>query len=173
MTEKEKKKEKDRQWYLKNREKKLAKVKAYREENRDKVNASAKAYRERPESKQIIREYNRNRRAASKQEIDKIKLRYGCQNPNCPVSDECSAEELDLHHRDPTKKEASIGSLRKDSRKKVVTEIEKCHVLCAICHRRVHLGLVECEQLDLVKVNPDEYQISSSDTPELPESDLA
>ena len=48
---------------------------------------------------------------------------------------------MDLHHTDPSVKEANIscgiktmgvGRLRK--------EIEKCVVLCAVCHRLVHAG---------------------------------
>lgn len=48
---------------------------------------------------------------------------------------------LELHHLDPTKKEFSItnGSLK--SWKRIETELKKCVLLCANCHREVHSGL--------------------------------
>ena len=49
---------------------------------------------------------------------------------------------LEFHHKDPTTKEFSIcsdGSTRSLDRMK--KEADKCHLLCANCHREVHSGL--------------------------------
>lgn len=43
---------------------------------------------------------------------------------------------MDFHHRDPEEKRFTIskGSFRQ-SRENILIEIEKCDLLCAICHR--------------------------------------
>ena len=45
---------------------------------------------------------------------------------------------LDFHHLDPSKKEFTIGVLRKGNLEKIQREIDKCAVLCANCHREFH-----------------------------------
>jgi len=55
--------------------------------------------------------------------------------------DRCHAA-LEFHHLDPTKKDFSIsadGTTR--SWKRVQTEIEKCVLICANCHREIHAGV--------------------------------
>jgi len=46
---------------------------------------------------------------------------------------------LEFHHLDPSKKEASWNKIRLWSWKKVLTELDKCSMLCANCHREVHI----------------------------------
>jgi hypothetical protein len=47
---------------------------------------------------------------------------------------------LDFHHMDPTKKEIEISSFINNtySINTIMEEIEKCMVLCANCHRKLH-----------------------------------
>ena len=49
-------------------------------------------------------------------------------------------EVLEFHHKDSSKKKFGIGQngLTR-SWKKVKTEIEKCNLLCANCHREIHV----------------------------------
>jgi len=50
-------------------------------------------------------------------------------------------EALEFHHRDPSKKDFSIsekGYTR--SWKKVRDEIDKCLLVCANCHREIHVN---------------------------------
>ena len=47
-------------------------------------------------------------------------------------------EALDLHHKDPNKKEYQPNKLINYSYKKIKKELEKCIVLCANCHRELH-----------------------------------
>lgn len=47
-------------------------------------------------------------------------------------------EALDLHHRDPSKKDKNISSMKLYSENKIRAEIEKCDLLCANCHRELH-----------------------------------
>jgi len=48
---------------------------------------------------------------------------------------------LEFHHLDPAKKEASWNEMRKWSWDKILTELDKCAILCANCHREVHVEL--------------------------------
>ncbi len=61
-----------------------------------------------------------------------------CGYNRCP-------EALDLHHLDPNKKEFSMGYIRAcpKSWDKIVVELRKCVLLCCICHREYHCGLIE------------------------------
>ena len=45
---------------------------------------------------------------------------------------------LTFHHRDPTSKEVDWGLLRKRSWAFIVTELEKCDLLCHNCHAETH-----------------------------------
>ena len=44
---------------------------------------------------------------------------------------------FDFHHINPEEKEFNISSKYK-SFKKLKIELEKCELLCAICHRKIH-----------------------------------
>lgn len=46
---------------------------------------------------------------------------------------------LEFHHLDPTLKEASWNEIKKWSWSKVLTELDKCSMLCANCHRETHV----------------------------------
>ena len=54
-------------------------------------------------------------------------------------------EALELHHLNPNEKEFSLGSIRACPKSwiKIVIELRKCVLLCAICHREYHAGLIE------------------------------
>jgi len=45
---------------------------------------------------------------------------------------------LDLHHRDPSKKDRNLGAVGGWSKERILKEISKCDVLCANCHREFH-----------------------------------
>ena len=47
---------------------------------------------------------------------------------------------LEFHHKDPTKKEFELGKIIR-SKKTFFEEADKCHLLCANCHREVHAGI--------------------------------
>ncbi len=56
---------------------------------------------------------------------------------SCGESDECC---LDFHHRDPTKKDLPVSRAITNnwSWKRLMEEVEKCEILCANCHRKLH-----------------------------------
>ena len=65
----------------------------------------------------------------------------------CLVCSESESSCLDLHHTDPSEKEFTIASaVRQFSEKRLQSEILKCVVLCANCHRKVHAGIIQLEE---------------------------
>ena len=77
-----------------------------------------------------------NRRKRVKQEL--IAYKGGC----CEL---CSynkcREALEFHHKDPSKKDFGVGSKYNWAMHKLKTEVDKCALLCANCHREVHAGV--------------------------------
>jgi hypothetical protein len=57
--------------------------------------------------------------------------------------DKCDAA-LEFHHVDPTQKDfaLSAGKLKKFESSRA--ELDKCVLVCANCHREIHLGLAQC-----------------------------
>lgn len=60
----------------------------------------------------------------------------------CTVCGESARECLEFHHTDPTKKDINPSLAATYSTKKFLEEIDKCVVLCANCHRKVHSGTI-------------------------------
>jgi len=65
-------------------------------------------------------------------------------------------QAMELHHLDPSKKELSFGKVIANPKKwsAIVTELRKCVLLCANCHREVHAG---------IKTIPDNRHIFNED----------
>jgi protein-arginine kinase activator protein McsA len=57
----------------------------------------------------------------------------------CPGSHEAC---LEFHHNDPSKKEMTLAKalINGWSKEKIMMEVEKCTVLCANCHRKLHFA---------------------------------
>ena|SRR5579872_7566556 len=57
-------------------------------------------------------------------------VRCGESHPAC----------IDFHHRDPTTKNSVLSEVTRLgwSKRRILAEIEKCDVLCANCHRKLH-----------------------------------
>jgi len=54
--------------------------------------------------------------------------------------DKCAAG-IDFHHVDPTTKDHLVSGMKNYSEKKLRAEIEKCIMLCCMCHREYHADL--------------------------------
>ena len=65
------------------------------------------------------------------------------ENLKCIKCGEDFGPCIDFHHRDPSEKEYSISSMigRGWPFWKIEKEMEKCDVLCANCHRKLHWKL--------------------------------
>lgn len=59
---------------------------------------------------------------------------------SCLYCKEEAIECLDFHHRDPKEKDVTIAAAVKNGwgKERILKEIEKCDVLCANCHRKLH-----------------------------------
>jgi len=70
---------------------------------------------------------------------ERIKGYYGGQLTceHCGLQDEFFGA-YDFHHIDPSSKEKRIGILINGGWDKIKRELEKCLVLCVICHRKEH-----------------------------------
>lgn len=67
---------------------------------------------------------------------------------SCPVCGEMAPECFNFHHKDKNKKSFNIGNTVKWTSIKVLKkELEKCIVLCANCHRKLHSGRISYEQI--------------------------
>lgn len=77
----------------------------------------------------------RQREEQIQMEIESIKSLYGCK-----ICGEKDYVVLDFHHQNPSKKEFNISSAVTAgwSFQRIKVEIQKCIVVCANCHRRLH-----------------------------------
>ncbi|MCZ2109493.1 MAG: HNH endonuclease [Dehalococcoidia bacterium] len=78
-----------------------------------------------------MRDYRKSRRAWIDSLKDKPCARCGNSYP--PVA-------MDFHHRDPETKEFNIGPAIRYGKERILAEIAKCDLLCAVCHRLVEYG---------------------------------
>lgn len=75
----------------------------------------------------------------SKAMTDQYKRDHGCR-----LCGETDPACLDFHHRDPAAKAFPIAnSHKRRDHTALLAEMEKCIILCANCHRKLHAGLVE------------------------------
>ncbi len=67
-----------------------------------------------------------------------------CSNPNCPLPNkgrDLSVSIFDFHHRNPAEKAFGITNMLRNqiTWERLCVELDKCDLLCAICHRLHHL----------------------------------
>jgi hypothetical protein len=62
----------------------------------------------------------------------------------CAVCGEMDPMVKEFHHLDPAEKLFNIGnSWQTRSMVQIVAEVAKCVILCANCHKRVQMGVIE------------------------------
>lgn len=99
---------------------------------------NATHYKKTPEKLAYLRERSKNIYEKQKAFVRRYKKYCGCL-----VCQEKEPVVLDLHHLNPSEKDADPSALYAKSRKRLKAEIRKCVVLCSNCHRKVHAGLIE------------------------------
>lgn len=83
-----------------------------------------------------------NRRKAMKKKA--VEYKGGCCQ-KCGY-DRCVGA-LEFHHQDPNAKEFSIGGSRQTAAwEKIKTELDKCILICANCHREIHEQMDRCSE---------------------------
>lgn len=80
----------------------------------------------------------RQRSLKYRQQLEDFLIEYFSNHP-CVKCGESDVIVLEFHHREPSQKEYNISQMKQFGFgiKKVQTEIEKCDVLCANCHKRI------------------------------------
>jgi hypothetical protein len=73
--------------------------------------------------------------------INEIKQKFGCWFCN-----ESEAACMDFHHVDPRNKEKEIARMITYRWESIVSELSKCIVVCANCHRKIHAGILDAPQ---------------------------
>lgn len=114
--------------------KQLESVRRWRGNNLEASREAARRYHR--ENKGKIYAVQALRKKRRKKVIDRLKTLYGCTF--CRFRAHPSA--LDFHHRDPQEKCFPIARGRLLSEARLRSELKKCIVLCANCHRRVEHG---------------------------------
>ena len=62
--------------------------------------------------------------------------------------DKCQ-EALDFHHLDETTKKFGItGGIMTSNKETLLEEVKKCILLCARCHREVHVGFIDLKNVN-------------------------
>lgn len=80
-------------------------------------------------------------RTRFKKWVDSLKENKSC----CFCKEDCQAC-LDWHHKRPSNKSFSIGSVKgknRVSKARVLAEIKKCRLICSNCHRKLHKGIIK------------------------------
>lgn len=95
----------------------------------------AKSYYHNNNLAQVYGERAKTRRAQIRRALVVVKEAAGC----C-LCGETTSVCLDFHHKDRNEKEAMVSEAGR-AIKDIVAEAEKCEVLCANCHRKVHANL--------------------------------
>ena len=91
--------------------------------------------------KNVLAHVNR----ASKSRINRTnKFKKFKEHLQCTNCNENDSSCLDFHHTDPTQKEFSISKMvGKTGTFKLITELEKCIILCSNCHKKFHAGRIQ------------------------------
>ena len=88
----------------------------------------------------------KRREAISKRNAEELILTKGIvgfyKSQGCLLCNEDCPSCMDFHHIYDNK-ESNVGELIKYGKKRILSEIRKCVILCANCHRKVHARLLE------------------------------
>ena len=72
-------------------------------------------------------------------------------NLKCEICSEDHPATIQFHHKDPQEKEIEISKTVNQgwSKERILSEIDKCQVLCANCHFKLHYDLAKGQRLEL------------------------
>lgn len=115
----------------------------YYQLNKNEIKHRQSTYNKTTKARVLAKTRREKRIKIIRQFVNNIKLQMDCQNPNCKSERPHDACELDFHHLDDKCDNVSVILLNK-SRKSLISEIKKCTILCANCHRRATFGLINC-----------------------------
>lgn len=73
----------------------------------------------------------------------KSKLIKGFNGKCCVCGYDRCIDAFDFHHIDPLVKEFNISGYKVKNWDKIKAEAHKCVLLCAVCHRELHAGIIQ------------------------------
>jgi hypothetical protein len=90
---------------------------------------------------------NKNRKADNRKLADEVRRRSGCSVPGCNEGETCC---LDFHHVNEDGDRHGIADFITAWPETFRSEIEKCAILCANCHRKLHAKVIK---VDLIQIS--------------------
>ena len=94
--------------------------------------ASREWYRQGNNKTRIITKVNEYKKE------NRIKFNEYKSTVSCIQCGESHISCLDFHHRDPKQKDFLLSDIRSRGLNTIQKELDKCDVLCANCHRKLH-----------------------------------
>jgi hypothetical protein len=136
-----------KQYRKDNKEKRAAYLKQYRKDNKEDIAAYNKQYRE--DNKEDLTAYLKKYREDNKKDIAVMRharhleiFEYkGGACAHCSVRELDYLSMYDYHHIDPATKLYGVSRIIQGSMDRLLTEVDKCLLLCANCHRKEHARL--------------------------------
>lgn len=119
-----------------NKEEIASKRKMRYADKREEILAVNRLYKE--AHKEELLTYNRDRRSSRNLMLFEYK---GSECAHCKLSEPDHLEIYDYHHVDPTTKLHGITNINHGSLERLMTEVDKCLLLCGNCHRKEHARL--------------------------------
>jgi len=105
----------------------------YRQSRRKELCDKQKEYMKNPVNRRRRTEYEQRRYRNFMHWLYQLKMASQCMR--CGEKDPMC---LDFHHRDPKLKVDSVATMSGRSREVVQAELDKCDILCANCHVKLH-----------------------------------
>ena len=137
--------------YIANKEELKARAKSYYDANKEQVVARQKVYDEAHKEKKAAK--NRAYHEANKEEISaKNRAKHaernlmlfnykGAKCCHCGLHEPDRLEIYDYHHIDPATKLHGVSNILTGPIERLMTEVDKCLLLCSNCHRTEHARL--------------------------------
>jgi UV DNA damage repair endonuclease len=82
----------------------------------------------------------KKRRTDNRDLIDAYKEELGCTCSLCGIIDHPIG--FDFHHINHEEKEYTVSKMTGYKWERIKKEIDKCIMICAVCHRKLHKGLL-------------------------------
>lgn len=80
---------------------------------------------------------------------NKEKYKEWKETLKCSICEENSSCCLEMHHKDPKLKDFSISKMSNKRFERIICEAEKCICLCSNCHKKVHAGILNVDDIEL------------------------
>lgn len=86
------------------------------------------------------KEYYKQRNIKRRKDLKHWFYETYLKNESCKECGETHQACFDFHHNDPSEKDGSVFKMVHNgfSKEKIIKEVNKCTILCANCHRKLH-----------------------------------